>query len=97
MSSPVSQPARKSAERPKYAPQPGGRMFGSPAAVEKSINFGPSLRRLIGHLRPEALIMILVIGLAVAGIVMSVIGPKIPSSSTPTWRCTAATFGPTSP
>ena len=26
-----------------------------------------------------------------------VIGPKIPSSSTPTWRCTAATASPVSP
>src|SRR4029079_12232106 len=26
-----------------------------------------------------------------------VIGPKIPSSSTPTWRCTAATAAPVSP
>jgi ATP-binding cassette subfamily B protein len=41
------------------------------------MNFGPSLRRLIGHLRPERAMMVLVILLAVTGIVMSVIGPKI--------------------
>jgi len=52
-------------------------MWGGPAPVEKSINFGPSLRRLLGHLHPERLILIVVLGLAVTGIVMSVIGPKI--------------------
>jgi ATP-binding cassette subfamily B protein len=73
----MSQPVRKSAERPKYAPQGGGRMFGGPGAVEKSMNFGPSLKRLVGHLRPERWIMVAVIALAVIGIVLSVLGPKI--------------------
>src|SRR4051812_18416519 len=73
----TSEPVRTSAERPKYAPQPGGRMFGAPGAVEKSINFGPSLKRLVGHLGPERLIMVGVIVLAVIGIVLSVVGPKI--------------------
>src|SRR6478609_5826407 len=78
MTSPVSQPIRKYAERAKYAPPQGGsRMWGGPRAVEKSINFGPSLKRLVGHLKPERLILIVVILLAVTGIVMSVVGPKI--------------------
>ena len=68
----------KSAERPKYAPQAQGaaRMFG-PRPVEKSINFGPSLKRLLGYMRPERTIIVFVILLAVVGIVMSVVGPKI--------------------
>jgi ATP-binding cassette, subfamily B, multidrug efflux pump len=72
------QPAPKSAERPKYAPQAQGaaRMFG-PRPVEKSINFGPSLKRLLGYMRPERTIIVFVILLAVVGIVMSVVGPKI--------------------
>ncbi len=68
---------RKAPERPKYQPSPGSRMFGQGPAPEKSINFGPSLRRLLGHLAPERLIMLLVIGLAIVGIVLSVIGPKV--------------------
>jgi ATP-binding cassette subfamily B protein len=63
-------------ERPKYAPQAGGGPFAQ-RAVEKSISFGPSLRRLLGHLAPERLILGLVIVLAVVGIVLSVIGPKV--------------------
>jgi ATP-binding cassette subfamily B multidrug efflux pump len=68
----------KAPERPKYAPPAGGGggPFGQ-RAVEKSINFGPSLRRLLGHLAPERLVMMLVIALAVVGITMSVVGPKI--------------------
>jgi ATP-binding cassette subfamily B multidrug efflux pump len=72
------QPEAKSAERPKYAPQAQGaaRMFG-PRPVEKSINFGPSLRRLLGYMRPERTVIVFVILLAVIGIVTSVVGPKI--------------------
>ncbi|MET1007324.1 MAG: ABC transporter ATP-binding protein [Propionibacteriaceae bacterium] len=74
----VDEPAEgaKAPERPKYAPPAGGGPFAQ-RAVEKSINFGPSLRRLLGHLAPERMILVLVIGLAVIGIVLSVIGPKV--------------------
>ena len=74
------QPAQgpKAPERPKYAPAGGGpRMFGGPRPVEKSINFGPSMRRLLGHLAPERMILLGAILLAVIGITMSVLGPKI--------------------
>ena len=68
----------KAPERPKYAPTGGGpRMWGGPRPVEKSINFGPSMRRLLWHLAPERMILLGVILLAVTGIVMSVLGPKI--------------------
>jgi ATP-binding cassette subfamily B multidrug efflux pump len=72
----MSKALPKSAERPKYAPSPESRMFGQ-RAVEKSVSFGPSLKRLLGHLRPERATMIIVIALAVVGILMSVVGPKI--------------------
>ena len=52
-------------------------MFGGPRPVEKSMNFGPSMRRLLGHLAPERMILLGVILLAVTGIAMSVLGPKI--------------------
>jgi ATP-binding cassette subfamily B multidrug efflux pump len=72
---------RKAPERPKYGPPAGSRMgprvFGQMPVPEKSINFGPSLRRLLGHLAPERMILLGVVFLAVTGIVMNVIGPKI--------------------
>ena len=70
-------PLTKAPERPKYAPPAGPRPPGSAIAVEKSMNFGPSLKRLLGHLVPERVVIIFSIVLAVAGIVLSVIGPKI--------------------
>jgi ATP-binding cassette subfamily B protein len=52
-------------------------MWGQARPVEKSLNFWPSLRRLLGHLAPERLTLILVVVLAITGIVMNVLGPKI--------------------
>jgi len=52
-------------------------MFGQMPVPEKSMNFGPSLRRLLGHLAPERMILTAVVFLAVTGIVMNVLGPKI--------------------
>jgi ATP-binding cassette, subfamily B, multidrug efflux pump len=72
------QAVSKAPERPKYGPPAGSsRMFGQARPVEKSLNFLPSLRRLIGHLAPERMILVLAVLLAVAGIVMNVLGPKI--------------------
>ncbi len=70
-------PLTKAPVRPKYAPPAGPRPPGSAIAVEKSLNFGPSLKRLLGHLVPERVVIIFSILLAVAGIVLSVIGPRI--------------------
>ncbi len=71
-------PAPKAPERPQYGPPAGsGRMFGQARAVEKSLNFLPSLKRLLGHLAPERMILILAVLLAVIGIVMNVLGPRI--------------------
>ena len=69
--------APKAPERPKYGPSGGGRMWGQARPVEKSLNFLPSLRRLLGHLAPERMILTLVVLLAVIGIAMNVLGPKI--------------------
>jgi len=52
-------------------------MFGQTRPVEKSLNFLPSLKRLLGHLAPERMILILAVLLAVAGVMMNVLGPKI--------------------
>jgi ATP-binding cassette subfamily B protein len=58
---------------------PGGGMMGMGmgGGGAKSKNFGPSFRRLLGELRPEAPNIALVILLAVVSVVLSVIGPKI--------------------
>ena len=68
----------KSAERPDYAKnvQRGPGPMGA-QVHEKAMNFWPSLKRLLGHLAPERVRLVLVIILAIAGIVMSVVGPKI--------------------
>ena len=68
-------------ERPKYqpvGPQRGGPVgWGSQRAVEKSITFWPSMRRLLNQLRPERMILVVSIALAVTGIVLNVLGPVI--------------------
>jgi ATP-binding cassette, subfamily B, multidrug efflux pump len=48
---------------------------GMPA--EKSMNFGPSARRLMGMLAPERALVVLVVALGVISVTLSVIGPKI--------------------
>ncbi|MEU5786501.1 ABC transporter ATP-binding protein [Micromonospora purpureochromogenes] len=45
--------------------------------AEKSMNFGPSARRLLGRLRPHRLQLAAVITLAVSSIGLSVIGPML--------------------
>ena len=70
--------AAKAPERPKYGPTAGGgRMWGQARPVEKSLNFLPSLKRLLGHLAPERMILSLVVLLAVVGVFMNVLGPRI--------------------
>ena len=79
------QAAPKAPERPKYGPPAtggGGRMWGQARPVEKSLQFFPSLKRLLGHLAPERMNLALVVLLAVAGIVMNVLGPKILGTAT---------------
>ncbi len=45
--------------------------------TEKSLNFGPSARRLISRLRPQRAGAMAVLGLALASVGMAVVGPKI--------------------
>jgi ATP-binding cassette, subfamily B, multidrug efflux pump len=54
---------------------PGWMSAGMPA--EKSMNFGPSARRLLGRLRPHRLHLAAIITLAVVSVGFSVAGPKI--------------------
>lgn len=80
------QPEHQQPERGKAVParlpaagrRPGG---GPPGSVgmpgEKSLNFWPSAKRLLGRLRPYRLRLALIILLAVASVTLTVIGPKI--------------------
>jgi ATP-binding cassette, subfamily B, multidrug efflux pump len=87
MSNPTSKqkPVQKSAARldaPSGAMggRPQGGMGGRPGAgigmpTEKSLNFGPSAKRLLARLRPERARLVFVIILAVASVTLSVLGP----------------------
>ncbi|MFI6826842.1 ABC transporter ATP-binding protein [Kribbella sp. NPDC050241] len=64
----------KATERPTT-----GRAFGPPGGIpgDKSMNFGPSAKRLLGRLRPHRLQVTVVVALAVCSVTLSVLGPKI--------------------
>ncbi len=57
------------------ARQGGHRMIGTPG--EKSVNFKPSAKRLLGRLRPDRLRVIVIVFLAIASVVLATIGPKM--------------------
>lgn len=69
----------KTGARPPQRGGPMGRgpMGGGGAPVEKSLNFVPSAKRLLGRLRPERFQIIGVTVLAAIGVLFSVLGPKI--------------------
>ncbi|MDN4609620.1 ABC transporter ATP-binding protein [Arthrobacter burdickii] len=67
---PVRPPMRR-------GPGGGGPFGGMGMPVEKSMNFGPSAKRLIGRLRPHRASVIGVVGLSVASVTLSVIGPRM--------------------
>jgi len=76
-------------ERPKFAPPPrsgpgGGGPFGGGMGMpaEKSMNFGPSARRLLRRMKPERLGLIMVIALGTISVVLTVLGPKILGNAT---------------
>ncbi|TDO45441.1 ATP-binding cassette subfamily B protein [Kribbella sp. VKM Ac-2527] len=64
----------KATERPTT-----GRAFGPPGGIpgDKSMNFGPSAKRLLARLRPHRTQVFGVILLAIASVGLSVLGPKL--------------------
>ncbi len=81
-------PAPGSANRPAAGPRRGpmghgfGPMRGMAMPGEKARNFRGSLRRLAGQLRPEAPKVVVVVGLAIAGVAAQVAGPRILANAT---------------
>lgn len=69
--------------RPPMRRGPGGGPFGGASMpAEKSMNFGPSAKRLIARLRPEWMRVMWVLILAVGSVGLSVIGPKLLGNGT---------------
>ncbi|WP_353650299.1 ABC transporter ATP-binding protein [Nakamurella sp. A5-74] len=54
-----------------------GGPWGNAMPTEKSLDFGPSAKRLVGHLAPQRLRLIVILAATVTSVVLSVIGPKI--------------------
>ncbi|WP_441723770.1 ABC transporter ATP-binding protein [Glaciibacter sp. 2TAF33] len=71
---PAAAPARPPIRR---GPMGGGPFGGIGVPAEKSMNFGPSAKRLLGKLRPERMWLALVLLLAVISVTFSVIGPSL--------------------
>ena len=61
---------------------PRGGMMGSTMPAEKSLDFWPSARRVLGLLRPERALMMLILVMSVVGVTLNVIGPKILGNAT---------------
>jgi ATP-binding cassette, subfamily B, multidrug efflux pump len=62
---------------PRRGPGGGGPFGGMGMPVEKSKSFGPSVKRLIGRLRPERIGVLFVLLLGVISVLLSVTGPKV--------------------
>jgi len=67
-------PARPPVRR---GPGGGGPFGGMGMPAEKSLNFGPSARRLAGRLKPERWAIVFVTLLAVVSVFFAVLGPKL--------------------
>ncbi|MCU1441215.1 MAG: Multidrug transporter ATP-binding protein [Rhodoglobus sp.] len=67
---------------PVRRPGGGGPWGGMGMPVEKSMNFGPSARRLLGRLRPHRVGVVMVVLLSVVSVTLSVMGPKLLGQAT---------------
>ena len=67
----------KANERPKHGPVRMGHGPMSQNMHEKAVAFGPSLRRLLGMMRPERLLFAVVIVLGIVSVLATVVGPRL--------------------
>ncbi len=80
----------KAATLPKRLPAAGGaaRRGGGPPwmtagmPAEKSMNFGPSARRLMRRLAPERVLVLVVVALAICSVSLTVTGPRLLGDAT---------------
>ena len=85
---PAGAPAAGAARGPGFGPGrggPGGHrgpMGGMGMPVEKAKNFGVSMRRLVGYLKPHMTKLIVVLLLAIASTVFAIFAPKIMGNAT---------------
>lgn len=68
--------------RPLRGPGGGGPMGFASMPAAKSRDFRRSFRRLLGELAPERILVAVVMGLAVASVVLAILGPKILGNAT---------------
>jgi ATP-binding cassette, subfamily B, multidrug efflux pump len=73
----MSDRTMKTTERVQAGPGPGRGPFGGGMIGQKSLEFGPSAKRLLGRLRPERPKVIAVLVAAVLSVGLSAIGPKV--------------------
>ena len=67
----------KETERVQMGGPGRGGPFGGAMVGQKSMDFGPSAKRLVGRLAPQHLKVAVVLLLAVASVALSVVGPRI--------------------
>ncbi|MGH8951294.1 MAG: ABC transporter ATP-binding protein [Acidimicrobiia bacterium] len=67
----------KATERIQSQGGPGRGPFGGGMIGQKSLDFGPSFRRLVGRLRPQMPRVIAVLVAAVASVALAAIGPRV--------------------
>ncbi|HEX7835672.1 MAG TPA: ABC transporter ATP-binding protein, partial [Pseudolysinimonas sp.] len=75
-------PERPAFTPPRRGPGSGGPFGGIGMPVEKSMNFGPSARRLLRRLKPERAGLVGVILLGILSVLLAVLGPKILGEAT---------------
>jgi ATP-binding cassette subfamily B protein len=67
----------KETERVQAGPGPGRGPFGGGMVGQKSMNFGPSAKRLVARMRPDRGKALGVVALAVVSVSLAVVGPRI--------------------
>ena len=74
--------ASATTNRPPVTRGPGHMMGSAGMPAEKSLNFWPSAKRVLGRLRPERGLSLIIVALTVVSVTFSVLGPKILGNAT---------------